>query len=62
MWLHGDGTLGFTSIQIPSETGSGLLTLRVDAKKTSSISGSFRLTISKLIAGYLLLNNGTTGK
>ena len=27
--------LGFTSIQIPSETGSGLLTLRVDAQKNS---------------------------
>ena len=42
--------LGFTSIQIPSETGLALLTLRVDAQK-SCVND---LTISTLIAGSLL--------
>ena len=41
--------LGFTSIQIPSETISGLLTLRVDAQKNCLNSA----VISTLIAGSL---------
>ena len=42
--------LGFISIQIPSETGPALLTLRVDAQKNTLND----LTKSTLIAGSML--------
>ena len=48
LYLH-MAPLEFTSIQIPSETVSGLLTLRVDAQKNCLNN----VVISTLIAGSL---------